>query len=126
MDKKLEIISKLKNTSPREIIKIIGLRFYRFDAARKVIIPFVKQPRPKKWVFIVACCNSGTTLLTKLVGTHSNISNLPEEGVWLTNRLPRSEDFGWPRVWCMCKDKVYMDEKNSNINVDKLKKEWCF
>ena len=122
----MEIIGKLRNTSLREIIKILGLRIYRFDTSRKLIIPFVKLPNPKKWVFIVACCNSGTTLLTKLLGTHSNISSLPEEGVWLTNRLPRSEDYGWTRMWCRCKNKVYMDEKDLNVNVDKLKKEWGF
>ncbi len=49
----------------------------------------------KKWVFIIGCYNSGTTLLNEILASHPKISGLPDEGVMLTDQLVKPEDFNW-------------------------------
>lgn len=46
---------------------------------------------PKKWVFIVGCYNSGTTLLNQILSCHPDILTLPDEGAFLTRRVPTPE-----------------------------------
>lgn len=40
--------------------------------------------KPQKWIFIVGCYNSGTTLLEKILSLHPMIGSLRDEGVMLT------------------------------------------
>lgn len=122
----MKILRKFKNRSLSDILERAAVRVYRLNVVRKMVILFVKVPQNRAWVFIVGCYNSGTTLLDKSLGIHPEISNLPDEGVWLTDRLSKPEDFGWTRMWCMCREKVYMDERNHDVDVDLLKKEWGF
>ena len=61
---------------------------------------------PRRWIFVIGCYNSGTTLLTRMLARHPEIAALPSEGVRLTDGLPRPEDFGWNRMWCRCLDEV--------------------
>jgi len=61
---------------------------------------------PDRWVFILSCYNSGTTLLRQILGRHPAIGILPGEGVRFTDVLPRPEQFGWNRMWCQCVDAV--------------------
>src|SRR5690242_5444088 len=62
--------------------------------------------RDHKWVFILGCYNSGTTLLDQILSGHPQFSGLNEEGVMLTDQLPRPEDFQWRRMWWKCEDKM--------------------
>ncbi|MBI6117342.1 sulfotransferase family protein [Salegentibacter maritimus] len=78
----------------------------------------------KKWIFISGCYNSGTTLLDQILATHPEISGLPDEGVMLTDKLVRPEDFNWRRMWSECEDDIKelapFDEKDAN----RIKKHW--
>lgn len=47
---------------------------------REIKISFTPVPRPDKWLFVVGCYNSGTTLLAEMLSRHPNISGLPTEG----------------------------------------------
>ena len=77
----------------------------------------------KKYIFIVGCYNSGTTLLEDLLGGHGDISKLPTEGNVLTKGLTRPEDFGWPRLWYKCaRDIVY--EEGDCIDAVRIKNDW--
>ncbi|MBK9319321.1 MAG: sulfotransferase [Bacteroidetes bacterium] len=51
----------------------------------------MKAPEPEKWVFILGCYNSGTTLLHKLLATHSDIGSMPNEGQFYSSQLPGGE-----------------------------------
>src|SRR5688572_26729280 len=42
---------------------------------------------PEKWVFVVGCYNSGTELLTELLGSQKAIAALPHEGQFLTDQF---------------------------------------
>lgn len=78
----------------------------------------------KKWVFILGCYNSGTTLLNQILAEHPQISGLPDEGVMLTSHLVKPEDFGWRRMWWKCETEM----ENSDININKsstsIKRQW--
>lgn len=77
---------------------------------RRLLSPLARDLQPDRWIFIVGCYNSGTTLLRDLLGRHGDICALPSEGVRLTDALPRPEDFGWHRMWCRCLDDMRLAE----------------
>jgi hypothetical protein len=80
--------------------------------------------KPKKWVFIIGCYNSGTTLLSEILNKHPKMEALPDEGVMLTNKLPRPEDFGWRRMWCQCEDKMRIDVNQAAKISGVIKRHW--
>ena len=81
-------------------------------------------PRPDKWVFIVGSYNSGTTLLHEILSLHPQISALPDEGVMLSDQLPRPEDFKWRRMWQSCEHEMLIpSDKEFRIARD-TKMQW--
>jgi len=88
-----------------------------------VLRQFVQPAEPEKWVFIVGCYNSGTTLLERLLATHPAISAL-DEGVFRTDQLVTPEELGWPRMWCRVIDQVRLLPENQTVDVEALKKDW--
>lgn len=107
---------------------IKALKKYRFSRLTKELLSKIGRSSSlngKKWIFIIGCYNSGTTLLDKILSNHPQISGLNDEGVIFTGYLSRPEDFGWTRNWSMCYDKVMLsgDEENQNIAV-RVKKHW--
>lgn len=77
-----------------------------------------------KWIFILGCYNSGTTLLDQILSTHPNISGLPDEGVMLTDQLVRPEDFAWRRMWSECENEMEESRRNKNKNSKRIKRQW--
>lgn len=104
----------------------LAIRAYQKKWIRPFFYPFQKAITGKKWVFIVGCYNSGTTLLNHIVGFHPEITSLPTEGTILTAGLTRPEDFGWPRMWHMCENAIILDEKSTKPDPDRVKKHWSF
>ncbi len=85
---------------------------------------YIKKPaEPEKWVFIVGCYNSGTTLLEKLIATHSQISAL-DEGVFKTDQLLTPEELGWTRMWYKVIEKVRLTDMDNSVDAEELKKDW--
>lgn len=81
--------------------------------------------QPAKWVFIVGCYNSGTTLLNELLSRHPQISGLDDEGVMLTSYLPKPEDFGWHRMWAKCYNKLTINGAGDHEALaGKIKRQW--
>ena len=91
---------------------------------RELRIALTPVPKPEKWVFVVGCYNSGTTLLAELLGRHSKISALPTEGHFITDQLVKDYDIGLPRMWVDREDIFRMDETSQGPDVVRLKKEW--
>lgn len=92
---------------------------------QKLFLPFGYVPQPERWIFIVGCYNSGTSLLAKILAQHPLIAGLPNEGIYFTDRLPYPEKFGWARMWVRCLDKVHLapeDGKPEMIN--RIKRQW--
>jgi hypothetical protein len=85
-----------------------------------------KIPQPEKWLFVVGCYNSGTTLLSNILSQHSEIGSLPSEGQFITDQLPIPKKLGFPRLWALKPELFYLDEKGDpKINVNVIKRQWA-
>lgn len=91
---------------------------------RELRIALTRTPAPEKWVFVVGCYNSGTTLLAEILGTHPEISALPSEGQYLTDQFPRDHEIGLSRMWVEREDLYRLDASDPGPNVERLKREW--
>ena len=96
------------------------------DLRREFRIALTPVPTPQRWLFVVGCYNSGTTLLADLLGRHPLISGVPTEGQFLTRELPRDYDLGLPRMWVGREDLFRLDEASTGPDVERIKKEWGF
>ena len=91
---------------------------------REVKIAAKPLPKPDKCVFIVGCYNSGTTLLSELMGRHPSISALPTEGHFITDQFLKDYDLGIPRMWVDREDIFRLNENDEGPDVVRIKKEW--
>lgn len=86
---------------------------------------FGPLPTPEKWVFLVGCYNSGTTLLAKLLGAHPKIGSMPREGQFYTDQLVTPISVGLPRLWATVPERFYMDENTPNTaNIPRMMRQW--
>jgi hypothetical protein len=87
---------------------------------------FTPAPEPEKWVFIVGCYNSGTTLLHRLLARHPLIGSMPNEGQFYSDVLPRGRDLGLPRLWAIKPEAFHLKETSGTYDVDKLMRQWAW
>lgn len=93
--------------------------------SQKLLLPFASVPKPDRWIFIVGCYNSGTSLLAKILAEHPLIGGLPDEGIYFTDQLPYPEQFGWPRMWARCVDDIRLNPEDvSQDTVERIKRQW--
>jgi len=78
----------------------------------------------RKWVFILGCNNSGTTLLYYLLGKHPEVGTLPTEGHFLTSvlKVPMIYDVG--RLWTEKSEYFRLTEKDTYVDSIKLIHDW--
>ncbi len=82
-------------------------------------------PTPEKWLFIVGCYNSGTSLIQTLLAQHPQIGSLAREGQLCTDQLLLPKAVGLPRLWALKPEKFLLDETNqTEIDVKRLKRQW--
>ena len=96
----------------RGLKRDIAVKLYRQPVIRRFVRLFYSPRNPEKWLFLVGCYNSGTTILRDIVASHPNVSDLPFEGVKLTSAFPDLEVGGWPRM--MYRNKAHWDKIDSN------------
>ena len=127
----LNKIKKIKEFSKRNgesLIIALTRRYmaglYTHSGVRKLLSPFFVTRMPKKWIFLVGCYNSGTTICRDVLGIHPEISCLPREGVRFTSLLPRPEERGWTRMWVGCPEYMKMPAVNQEKIAAKIKKDW--
>lgn len=97
---------------------------FQRDWFRLLLTPLLTTPKDKAYIFIVGCYCSGTTLLSYLLGQHSEISTLPTEGASLTGELVTPEELGWRRMMHQCLPDLRSDLRWANLH--RLKKQWGF
>ncbi len=103
----------------RQVKRTLKRVKFAYDARRGPL------PAPQKWVFIVGCYNSGTTLLHDLLGSHPQIGTMPSEGQFLTDQLPTPMSLGLPRLWALAPERFSMDEETAGrVDLLRLKKQW--
>ncbi|MGV7222333.1 MAG: sulfotransferase family protein [Nitrospinales bacterium] len=78
----------------------------------------------RKWVFIIGCTNSGTTLLHALLATHPDIASLHIEGQYLTQVLPTDSKDGLQRVWTENLKIFRNTEADQHIDAIRLIHDW--
>lgn len=84
-------------------------------------------PHPDKWLFVVGCYDSGTTLLSRILATHPDIGSMRDEGQYNTSELVRPADAGFPRLWALRPELFHLDEgSRPRLNVERLKRQWGF
>ncbi|MBN1522736.1 MAG: sulfotransferase [Candidatus Aureabacteria bacterium] len=126
----MKIFKKIKNTDKYRgrLLKEVVLRgivaAYRLSAIKTAVRLFCAKKYPEKWIFIVGCYNSGTTLLQRILGRHPDISILPREGVVLTSHLPRPEDYGWTRMWIKCRDRIAFIPEKDEERAERIIADW--
>jgi len=100
-------------------------RLRRLRPVQRTLVPFGRDLEPDRWIFIIGCYNSGTTLLNAILGTHEQISGLDCEGVVLTDALPRPEEFGWTRMWSQCFDQMRLElGPGMEEQARRIKRQW--
>jgi hypothetical protein len=95
---------------------------FRKNRLYSALLALTGRPLKGNWIFIVGCYNSGTTLLNELLAGHPDISGVADEGVMLTNKLTRPEDFGWRRMWWKCEENMAVADQEKSASV--IKKHW--
>lgn len=82
-------------------------------------------PTPEKWVFIVGCYNSGTTLLHDILAGHNDIGSLPVEGQVCSNQFVSPKSLNLPRLWAAQADKFHIIEDDLPPKIaTRLKRQW--
>jgi hypothetical protein len=102
------------------------LRLYIKMKLSRVAWRFMPPPEPGKWVFIVGCYNSGTTLLHQLLSSHPEIGSMPNEGQFFSDVLPAGRQHGLPRLWALQPETFHMKETTSGYDIDKLIRQWAW
>lgn len=127
----LNKLNKFKRFSERtggSLIKAVVRRYlatlYTHPQVRRLASYFFSTRKPEKWVFLVGCYNSGTTICRDILGIHPEIAILPREGVRFTSLLPRPEEKGWIRMWVGCPEHMEMPTDNQKQISDQIIKDW--
>ncbi|HHH53353.1 MAG TPA: sulfotransferase [Bacteroidetes bacterium] len=125
----LEKIKKFRKRNKgrvwRKLGHEVGGRVYKKRIVRKILSSMYSPREPKKWIFIVGCYNSGTSILREILGSHPDVSALPFEGATLTDEFRAPEDLGWTRNWLNCVDYVSLPAKVDAEKKKKLLKDWA-
>ncbi|WP_172677076.1 sulfotransferase family protein [Salidesulfovibrio brasiliensis] len=88
-----------------------------------LLLPLGRPLNPEKWIFVVGCYDSGTTLLATILGHLPGFGGLPNEGQFLTDMLPYPETHGWPRMFCQCLDKLGMNGAGE-AEAERIRRQW--
>lgn len=91
---------------------------------REIRVQLTPVPQPDKWLFLVGCYNSGTTLLDRLLARHPSISSLPDEGHFLTDQFTKDYEVGLPRMWIDDEALFRLTEDDDGPDATRIKKEW--
>lgn len=90
----------------------------------RLLLPLGRDLRPRRWIFVIGCYNSGTTLLASVLARHPAIAGLRTEGVYLTDSLPYPEACGWPRMWSQCLDRIRLPVDGGAERARRIRRQW--
>ena len=109
-------------TKKRPVSKRLRLRMDRLK--RRFAGRFGALPQNKKWVFIISCTNSGSTVLHELLAAHPDIASMRFEGQHYQDQLPLPTEDDAQRLWALT-PKYRLDENSkANIDVNRIKRQW--
>jgi hypothetical protein len=105
-------------------MQLLHPRLQKSSLLQRALTPLGFEPQPERWIFIIGCYNSGTTLLNEILASHPDIEGLPHEGVVLTESLPRPEEEGWTRMWHKCHDEMRIRPSEGPERAQRIKHQW--
>lgn len=109
------------------LVQRIKLHLYQNRYFQRITGGLSFELKPKKWIFIVGCYNSGTTLLDAILRSHPQISGFPCEAALLSDCLPTPEQYGWTRMWHKCVDKMRIPlSKDSEKIAIRIRRQWAW
>ena len=91
---------------------------------RELKVALTPVPTPDKWLFLVGCYNSGTTLLAELLSRHPEVRSLPTEGHFITDQFVKDFAIGVPRMWVERESVFRLNENDAGPDAIRIKKEW--
>ena len=101
------------------------LRLLMQKSVQRILLPFGHDLTPDRWIFVLGCYNSATTLLASVLRRHPHIGGLFNEGAFLTDALPYPESFGWPRMWSQCFKKMIVESgDDQSKRAQRIKRQW--
>ena len=106
------------------VLEEIFVRAWSRGTIRNISSPFVSDYEPPKWVFLVGCFNSGTTILQKILNSHPDISGLPREGVRFTSVLSNLELHGHHMMWADDFPSHVLPDLSDSDAYIQIKKDW--
>lgn len=109
----------------RGFLREVSTKAYLRPWVRAIVRPFVRAREPQRWVFLVGCYNSGTTILREILEAHPQISALPFEGVRLTNAFPDLEASDWPRMMYQSREIWDLPDAGAARRVARAKADWA-
>ncbi|MDM8568589.1 sulfotransferase [Thiotrichales bacterium HSG1] len=77
-----------------------------------------------KWIFIIGCYNSGTTLLNSILRQHPDIAGLPNEGQFLTDVFVTPKSVGVPRLWAEKEALFRFSPDEKALEAERAKQDW--
>jgi len=106
-------------------VKEFSAKLYRRKGIRAVARLFFSRRQPEKWLFLVGCYNSGTTILRRLIDSHPAISAIPHEGVQLTDSFPNLEAGGWRRMMYANRTQWDLDDVDAPNRARRAQADWA-
>lgn len=119
--------------------KWVSRRVHRFILLRGRIRWSLSSPKARQrwmnrrlrldgygWLFLVGVNNSGTTLLSTLLGLHPEIRDLRTEGHRITRALPRPRDYALGRLWAHKLEAFRWTEADHPGPAERCKFDWAY
>lgn len=85
-----------------------------------------RQLQERKWLFLVGCNNSGTTLLHELLVQSGIFTAMKYEGQRYTRQLRMAEKRGHERVWSEYLSDLRLTESDDTSCVQRLVHDWLY
>jgi hypothetical protein len=101
-------------------------KLWRKPGFRRMVRPLLSEKQPEKWLFVVGCFNSGTTILRRLLESHPDISAMVREGAKMTDAFPDLEAGGWPRMMFANRHLWDLPEDGAEQRARLARRDWSF
>lgn len=118
------ISSRHRRSLPIAIVYEAFIRCYRLSIFRNIVKNIFTNKKPKGWIFVGGCYNSGTTIIKDIIALHSDVNCCPIEGDLLTDELSNFEEGGWHRGMFGNAEAIEINRSMSSVNSINIINDW--
>lgn len=109
---------------PSALAYEVFIRAWRKPILRALMRPLLPARRASRYVFLLGCYNSGTTVVKDAIALHPDVVTTPVEGDVLTLALPNFEAGGWPRAMYGHAPTIVRERRSGLINRARIESDW--